>query len=131
MSSPEFLTSDEAIKVDAALLSFKEKFSTRLAIYALRCLKQIAQEKAIPISAITPEQIQIWIKSDQTVQDQFAVDASFEDFFTRLVLSALKPLQQTSQQESLPIEQLTIDQVIAWFEQQARAARESNSERMS
>jgi hypothetical protein len=41
----DFLTEDEAIQVDAALLSSKEKFSTRLAIYALRCLKEIAKNE--------------------------------------------------------------------------------------
>ncbi|MGL5082163.1 MAG: hypothetical protein ACRC8A_11815 [Microcoleaceae cyanobacterium] len=124
MSSPEFLTPEEVVKVDAALLSSREKFSTRLAIYALRCLKQIAQAGDTPVAEVSAEQVQDWIKSDETVQNQLAIDSSFEEFFTRLVVSSLNPLQQISQQEVVPMEQLTVNQVIAWFEQQAKSSRE-------
>jgi type II secretory pathway component PulK len=114
----EFLTTEEAIKVDAALLSSKDKFSTRLAIYALRCLKQIAEVQEISVEQITPAQITDWIKQDQNIQQQLEVDSSFESFFTRLVLSSLKPLTQIAQSEEIPIEMLTVEQVIAGFEKQ-------------
>ena len=116
----EFLTAEEAIKVDAALLSSKEKFSTRLAIYALRCLKQIALEKEIAVDAITSEQVSDWIKKDENIQQQLELDSSFESFFTRLVMSSLKPLKQIAIEEQQPIETLSVEQVIAWFEKESK-----------
>ncbi|MEL7035955.1 MAG: hypothetical protein AAFO04_10105 [Cyanobacteria bacterium J06592_8] len=116
----EFLTTEEAIKVDAALLSSKEKFSTRLALYALRCLKQIAEEKGIAVESVTPEQVQDWIKKDETIQQQLELDQSFEKFFTRLVLSSLKPLKQVSQDQQQPLENLSVEQVIAGFEKESK-----------
>ncbi|MGB3191658.1 MAG: hypothetical protein WBB43_19820 [Limnoraphis sp.] len=120
----EFLTSEEAIQVDAALLSSKEKFSTRLAIYALRCLKQIAQEKEISVEAVTAQQVSDWIKKDEKMQQQLELDSGFELFFTRLVLSSLKPLTQIAQSEQQPIEKLTIKQVVSWFEKDSKIRQE-------
>ncbi|ERT08195.1 hypothetical protein M595_1790 [Lyngbya aestuarii BL J] len=120
----EFLTSEEAIQVDAALLSSKEKFSTRLAIYALRCLKQIAAEKEISVEAVTAQQVSDWIKKDENIQQQLELDSNFELFFTRLVLSSLKPLKQIAQSEQQPIENLTLKQVVSWFEQESKIRQE-------
>jgi hypothetical protein len=120
----EFLTSEEAIQVDAALLSSKEKFSTRLAIYALRCLKQIAAEKEISVEAVTAQQVSNWIKKDENIQQQLELDSNFELFFTRLVLSSLKPLKQIAQSEQQPIENLTLKQVVSWFEQESKIRQE-------
>ena len=124
----EFLTQEEAIKVDASLLSSKEKFSTRLAIYALRCLKQIATEDNITVSEITAERITSWIHQDQKIQQQVEIDASFESFFTRLVVSSLKPLKQISQEQEISVEALTVAQVIAWFEKDGKVRREQGTD---
>ncbi|OIP70099.1 MAG: hypothetical protein AUK43_10700 [Oscillatoriales cyanobacterium CG2_30_40_61] len=112
----EFLTEDEAIQVDAALLSSKDKFSTRLAIYALRCLKQIAETENIKIENIKPEQVQDWVKNDHSFQEKLELDGNFHQFFSQLVISSLKPLKQVSQAENIPIQDLTIKQLIQWFE---------------
>ncbi|MGB3533654.1 MAG: hypothetical protein WBA13_09050 [Microcoleaceae cyanobacterium] len=116
----DFLTQEEVIQVDAALLSSKEKFSTRLALYALRCLKQISQEKQMAIESIQPQQIQAWIQQDEAIQKQIELDNSFETFFTKLVISSLKPLKQIAIEENQPLEDLTVKQVITWFEQQSK-----------
>ncbi|MGB3405127.1 MAG: hypothetical protein WBA77_20765 [Microcoleaceae cyanobacterium] len=116
----EFLTQEEVIQVDAALLSSKEKFSTRLALYAKRCLQQISKEKQIDIESIQSEQIQAWIRQDEVIQKQIELDNSFEAFFTKLVISSLKPLRQIASEENQPVESLTVKQVIAWFEQQSK-----------
>lgn len=115
----EFLTEDEAIKVDAALLSSKEKFSTRLAIYALRCLKQIAATETIKIENIQPEQVKNWVKNDAIFKEKLELDGNFNDFFSQLVISSLKPLKQASQAENIPIQDLTVKQLIQWFEQES------------
>ena len=118
--SAQFLTREESIKVDAALLTSQDKFVTRLALYALKSLKQIAQETGAPIENITPQQLSTWIEKDETFKQEIENDATFEDFFTRLVISSLNPLKQVSQAANLPIEDLTVEQVIAWFEKQAK-----------
>ena len=118
--SAQFLTREESIKVDAALLTSQDKFVTRLALYALKSLKQLAQETGAPIENITPQQLSAWIEKDETFKQEIENDATFEDFFTRLVISSLNPLKQVSQAANLPIEDLTVEQVISWFETQAK-----------
>ena len=118
--SMEFLTPEESAQVDGALLTSKQKFSTRLAIYALRCLRQIGEEKGLATEEISPEQVKAWIAEDEGIQQQLDVDASFENFFTRLVMSSLRPLKQISQEASVPVEALTVQQVVKWFEQEGK-----------
>ncbi|WP_254172809.1 hypothetical protein [Planktothrix pseudagardhii] len=108
----EFLTQDEAIQVDAALLSSKDKFSTRLAIYALRCLKQISQSEDIIIEDIKPEQVQNWVRNDSSFQENIEFDANFDSFFTQLLMASLNPLKKASEAENIPIQNLTVKQLI-------------------
>lgn len=121
MLSSEFLTPDECYQVDTALLSAKQKFSARVAIYALRCLKQVAQINDLSIETVTAEQVTAWIIQDQTVQAQIKLDEGFERFFTQLVMASLSPLKQVSASASVSLSELTVQQVIHWFEQQAKA----------
>lgn len=111
-----FLTEEEAIAVESALLTNKDKFSARLAIYALRCLKQISQETGRAITLIQPAEIAMWIRQDQQIQTQIELDENFADFFTRLVGSALRPLNEMGEEYQLNIDDLTVSQVINWFE---------------
>jgi hypothetical protein len=63
-----------------------------------------------------------------TVEESNAVDAallaSHEKFLTRLTISSLKLLKQIAQDEGVAIEELTPEQVIAWFEQDGKVRRE-------
>ncbi|MGE5659372.1 MAG: hypothetical protein ACM37W_22480 [Actinomycetota bacterium] len=120
----EFLTPEECLEVDRALLSSKEKFSARLAIYGLRVLKQIGQESNLSVAAVTNQQVRDWIKNDARIKQQIEFDASFEDFFTNLVISALKPLTQISLEVGVPIEELNVKSVVAWFEKDGKIRRE-------
>lgn len=120
----QFLTAEECAEVDIALLSAKEKFSTRLAIYALRVLKQIAQETGLTVEAITNQQVADWIEKDESIKQEIEVDASFESFFTNLVISSLRPLKQISLETGESMDNLTVKQVVAWFEKDGRIRRE-------
>jgi hypothetical protein len=119
----EFLTVEECHTVDAALLTAHGKFNARVAIYALRSLKQIALESGIPIADLQTETIATWVEADPSLQNN--LDASFRNFWTKLVLSAINPLNQAAAKAGVPIEQLDIRQVIQWFEQVAKAELES------
>jgi len=111
------LTHKEAIAVEAALLTSQDKFLVRVALYALRSLKQIAQRQGVAISVVTTSQIEAWMAEDTKLQ---SMDASFQTFFTRLVLAAQQPLTQVAIAAQVPEETLTPGQVIAWFEQEAK-----------
>lgn len=116
----EFLTPEESAQVDQALLTARDRFSTRVALYSLRSLKQIAAETQQEISAITPAQIQAWVQQDTTLTQGVDIDAGFLQFFTQLVLSSLKPLTQMATSYGVAIAALDTSQVITWFEQEAK-----------
>ena len=120
----QFLTAEECAEVDIALLSAKEKFSTRLAIYALRVLKQIAEETGLTVEAVTNQQVANWIEKDESIKQEIEVDASFESFFTNLVISSLRPLKQISLETGESMDNLTVKQVVAWFEKDGKIRRE-------
>ena len=117
-ASTEFLTPDECHEVDKALLTSRERFSARVAIYALRSLKQVAQQSGQAIADLSPEQIADWVANDPSLQS--GMDSNFKDFFTQLTISAIKPLQRSAADGGVTIEKLTIPQVVAWFEKEAK-----------
>lgn len=123
----EFLTLAECAEVDKALLTSRDKFSVRLAIYALRVLKEISQNTGLPVTQITPEKVAAWIAKDEKIQEQIEVDANFAGFFTNLVISSLRPLNETSQETGVPVENLSIQQVIAYFEKEAKNRLENET----
>ena len=116
----EFLNPEEAAKVDAALLSSQEKFLARVTIYALRSLGQISAERGIDIEEITPDLVAEWVQRDRNIHQQVDMDASFVTFFSNLIVSSLKPLHQISAESGKPIADITIEQVLEWFEREAK-----------
>ena len=67
-----------------------------------------------------------------TIEESQAVDAallaSHERFLTRLTISSLRLLKQIAQDTGVPVEALTPEQIIAWFEQDAKRRREDGPE---
>ena len=116
--SNEFLIPEECAEVDKALLTSHDKFSTRVAIYALRSLKQIAQANGVPIVQLEPQQIEAWVYQDESLQT--GIDREFRQFFSQLVIASMKPLRQIAAAAGVPIEAIELAQVINWFEQQAK-----------
>jgi hypothetical protein len=119
-SNIELLTVEECNAVDAALLTAHGKFNARVAIYALRSLKQISRETGQAIAELQPNTIATWVESDPSLQHN--VDNNFRSFWTRLVLSAMQPLTQAAENAGVAIADLTVQQVIQWFEQEAKKA---------
>jgi hypothetical protein len=116
----DFLTVEESHQVDAALLSSRDKFITRIAIYALRTLKKISLELGCPVENITNNQVIAWVKKDETLQQQLEAGGGVDSFFINLVISALRPLKSASQEIGEPIGNLTVKQLISWFEKEAK-----------
>jgi hypothetical protein len=128
METPiEFLTVEECHQVDAALLSSREKFTARVAIYALRSLKTIADEQNCSVVDLSEEAITRWIAMDQSLANEpnEYPDGNFLHFFVKIVLAARKPLREIAGSLGLSIEQVTVAQVIAWYEVQAKANLET------
>ncbi len=119
----QFLTHDEAVLVDAALLTSQEKFTARVAIYSLRTLKRIAEDSGDPIATLSTDRILAWIEHDAIGQQDPTINTEFTQFFTRLVLSSLKPLHQVAAETETPLEGLSVCQVIAWFERHSKVSR--------
>ncbi len=117
-SATEFLTRDECAAVDQALLTAREKFSARVAIYALRSLKQIALQENISVDGLQTYQIVEWINQDASLQQ--GPDDEFKRFFAQLVNSSRMPLNHVAQEAQARVEDLTVAQVIAWFEQKSK-----------
>lgn len=120
----DFLTPEECAEVDKALLTSHDKFTTRVTIYALRSLKQIAQQANISIAALESTQIEAWVYQDASLQK--TGDSEFRRFFSQLVISSLKPLKRVAREADIEIEHLTIAEVVAWFEQEAKKKLEKN-----
>lgn len=63
-----------------------------------------------------------------TPEESAKVDAALlsppEKFLTRITLSSLKLLRYIADEEGVPIESLSQDQVITWFERDAKRKRE-------
>jgi hypothetical protein len=118
----QFLTPEECTQIDGTLLPTRDRFSIRITVYSWRYLQQVSQGLGIRIADLQPQQITDWLRQDSSLQAQKLEDESFMDLFSRLLISALTPLQKISQQENVEIEALTLLQIISWFEAQVKAA---------
>ncbi len=116
----EFLTMEEVRAVDAALLSAADKFSTRLAIYACRALREISRITGERMDQISAEAIADWIAHDPQMENLIDMDQNFIDFFVRLVTAALVPLNQMALSRGVTLEDLSVEDIIAWFEHSCR-----------
>lgn len=67
-----------------------------------------------------------------TLEESAMVDtallANHEKFLTRLTISSLKLLQHIAQEYGVAIEDLTTQQIIAWFEKDGKIRREEGVE---
>ncbi len=76
MDSQQFLTTEEAITVDRALLSTHEKFLTRITISSLRLLQKIAADQDVPVADLTPEIVIAWFEADSKRKLEQGEDAA-------------------------------------------------------
>jgi hypothetical protein len=84
----------------------------------------LLKKTGLSVVEVTNQQVRDWIQQDESIKEQIEVDASFESFFTNLVLSSLRPLQQIASETGEEIEALTVKQVVAWFEKDGKIRRE-------
>jgi hypothetical protein len=65
---------------------------------------------------------------EESAQVDSALLSSAEKFLTRLTISSLKLLQHIAQEYGVAIEDLTTQQLITWFEKDAKIKREQGIE---
>lgn len=67
-----------------------------------------------------------------TLEESNSVDAallsSHEKFLTRLTISSLKLLKHIAEENGVAIEDLTAQQVVAWFEKDGKIRREQGTD---
>jgi len=145
----QFLTLEEAHAVNGAMLSAMEKFMTRITISSLRIITKIAEHFQIHAEDLANSQIVQWIEQDSQIRKQQGEDAAFlkwtashpdldfedmrkdevtfanlsshEKFLTRMVISSMQALEAIAKDHHAHIEDLTVAQIIAWMEQDAKA----------
>lgn len=69
-----------------------------------------------------------FLSLEESAQVDAALLSSPEKFLTRLTISSLRILQHIAQENQVKIEDLTTQEVIAWFEKDAKIRREEGIE---
>ncbi len=76
IENTQFLTPDESLDVDAALLTSPEKFLTRLTISSLRLLKLISRDTGVAIEDLGHKQIIEWFERDSKIRREQGIEAA-------------------------------------------------------
>ncbi|RUR72567.1 hypothetical protein ACF3DV_07195 [Chlorogloeopsis fritschii PCC 9212] len=69
-----------------------------------------------------------FLTSEESAKVDAALLSSPEKFLTRLTISSLKLLKHIATEHNVAIEDLTSEQVIAWFEKDGKTRREKGIE---
>lgn len=69
-----------------------------------------------------------FLSLEESAKVDAALLASNEKFLTRLTISSLKLLQHIAEEYSVKIEDLTTQQIVAWFEKDGKIRREQGIE---
>jgi len=74
INNQQYLSQEESMAVEMALLTSQEKFLTRLTVSSLRSLKVIADDLHIEINDLTPQQIIAWMEKDSKVRREEGIE---------------------------------------------------------
>jgi uncharacterized metal-binding protein len=149
----QFLTLQEAHLIDGAALSKMDKFMTRITVSSLRVIIKIAEDLKTHGEALTANQIVEWIESDALIRKQQGEEIAFlkwdspypdldfedpiqdevttanlsshEKFLTRMVISSMQVLKAIAQTSNIHIENLSLTEIIAWTEAEAKTKLET------
>ena len=74
----------------------------------------------LPLQQPTPQ----FLTPEESAKVDAALLSSPEKFLTRLTISSLRLLKQIAQENEVKIEDLTAQQIVAWFEKDGKVRRE-------
>ena len=117
----DLLTTEECAAIDQTLLPTRDRFSIRITVYSWRYLQRASTALGIAIAELHPQQIKDWVQQDPTIGSQTNGDNQFSEWLSHLLTSSLPPLQAIAHHERTQIENLTLQQIINWFEEQVKA----------
>ncbi len=89
--------------------------------------KSVTLSNAYIMSDMQPPSEQFLTLEESAQVDQ-ALLSNHEKFLTRLTISSLKLLQKIASDVEIPIEALTAQQIVVWFEKDGKIRREQGSE---
>ena len=69
-----------------------------------------------------------FLSLEESAKVDAALLSSPEKFLTRLTISSLRVLQEIAKENNIAIEELTTQQIIAWFEKDGKIRREKGVE---
>ncbi len=115
------LTEAECIQIDSTLLPTRDRFNIRLKVYAARYLTKISQALDTPVKALQSEQIMAQLRLDPNLQQDGSFEEPFAEWFGNLLTASLDPLAQIAHDAGTSIEQLSLEQIIDWHQQQMDA----------
>lgn len=69
-----------------------------------------------------------FLSLEESAKVDAALLSSPEKFLTRLTISSLRVLQQIAKENNIAIEELTAQQIIAWFERDGKIRRQDGVE---
>jgi hypothetical protein len=90
----------------------------------LMCVSQLNTYMDIPQQQPSTQ----FLTLEESAQVDAALLSSSEKFLTRLTISSLKLLKHIAQEYGVAMEDLTTQQLIAWFENDAKIKREQGLE---
>ncbi|MGB7417404.1 MAG: hypothetical protein WA902_24620 [Thermosynechococcaceae cyanobacterium] len=117
----DLLTLEECTAIDQTLLPTRDRFSIRITVYSWRYLSKVSVALGTPVADLTAPQIYNWVGEDSKMTATEGQGEEFVGWFANLLHSSLKPLQQIAQAHETSIENLTLEQIINWFEEQVKA----------
>lgn len=118
----QLLSLEECAQIDQTLLPTRDRFSIRITVYSWRYLQQISLGLGLPMAELQLHHIQTWLQQDSILQSQELSDDTFRALFERLLVSSLEPLKKIAQYEETEIENLTLPQILSWFEAQVKSS---------
>ncbi len=74
IDNEQFLTKEESMEVEMALLTSQEKFLTRLTISSLRLLQVIAQDLGVGVDSLSTQQIIQWMEKDSKTRKEEGIE---------------------------------------------------------
>lgn len=69
-----------------------------------------------------------FLSLEESAKVDAALLSSPEKFLTRLTISSLRVLQEIAKENNIAVEELTTQQIIAWFEKDGKIRREQGVE---
>jgi hypothetical protein len=69
-----------------------------------------------------------FLTAEESSQVDGAMLPQHEKFLTRITISSMRLLKHIAQESKITVEELTVDQIITWFEQDAKIKREQGIE---